>query len=353
MGIDAKQANEFAQKLDSFMEERGLTNTYIARALDLSTSVISQFRRSLYKGDLELIVNKVLNYINSVCRKEDSGIKETFVETSIATKIKMLITVVEEYSGGNEAKIGLVVGDAGHGKSDCLREYAKANRNSLYVELDRTMNATRIFAAIAKSLKLDSSGSLAAIAERVVEALEGRQLIIILDESSSLNVSVLDQLRQIIVVKGKCPLILAGNNDLLATINQSNTRRGYESLDQFKSRVMMVLDLDRLAADPDGGLYTPADIRKLYQFGGIKLSTDAVRRLRQISKAPRMGRLRACTQIIQALHKFCSHTGADLITADLIDRAIPELGLLIKDKLPLIPDSVEPEAEQQAVAKAG
>lgn len=343
------QAKKTAAALNEFMEEMGLTISHVARAIDVSTSVVSQVRRGIYNGDIEQVSNKLYNYMESARRKREGGANEQFVETSVARKIQALISHVDKFSL-HEAKIGLVIGDAGCGKSRCLEEYAVANKNAVYLQLDRTMNATRIFAAIGKKLKIDSSGSLAAIAERIVDALDGRQTIIILDEASYLNVSILDQLRQIIVVKGKCPLILAGNNDLLATINQSTTRRGYESLDQFNSRLMMVLDIDRLAADPEGGIYTPADIRKLYQYGGISLSTDGVNRLVQIAKAPKMGRLRSCTTIIVALHTWCRAKGVDCITRELIDAAIPDLGLPIKSKLPTIP---EERAEAARAAKAG
>ena len=343
------QQAKTASTLDQFMEELGLTNTHVARAIDVSTSVISQVRRGIYPGDLDQVSNKLHNYMESVRRKREGGVNDQFVETTVAKKIQILIAHVDKFSL-HEAKIGMVIGDGGCGKSRCLEQYTIANKNAIYLQLDRTMNATRIFAAVAKKLKIDSSGSLAAIAERIVDALEGRQTIIILDEASYLNVSILDQLRQVIVVKGKCPLILAGNNDLLNTINQSTVRRGYESLDQFNSRLMMVLDIDRLAADPDGGLYTPADIRKLYQYGGISLSTDGVNRLVQIAKSPKMGRLRSCTTIIVALHTYCKAKDIDCITRELIDRAIPELGLPIKNKLATIPET---RVEQEIKTKAG
>jgi DNA transposition AAA+ family ATPase len=345
----ADKQQQAAEALNKFMEERGLTNTHVARAIDVSGSVISQFKRGLYPGDIEQLVNKIYNYMESTRRREESGANEKFIDTSVALKIKALISHVDKYSV-TEAKIGLVIGDAGCGKSCCLEQYAQANRNALYVQLDRTMNATRIFSAIAKKLKLDSSGSLAAVAERIIDALEGRQMIIILDEASYLNVSMLDQLRQIIVVKGKCPLIFAGNNDLLATITQSTTRRGYESLDQFNSRLLQVLDIDRLAADPKGGIYTAADIKKLYQYGGISLATDAVKRLRQIARAPKMGRLRSCTTIIVALQTWCKANDRDLITRDLIDAAIHELGLPIKNKLPALPEDDMQDERASAVA---
>ena len=100
------------------------------------------------------------------------------------------------------------------------------NKNTLYIQLDATMGSLRIFAEIAKRLHIASSGSLSEITRNLVENLRPRNTIIMLDEASNLTVKQLNQLRQIIVIKARCPLILAGNADLLRTVIQPMTKHG-------------------------------------------------------------------------------------------------------------------------------
>lgn len=354
-----QKAMQIADKLKAFMAERKYSQTKIARAIDVSPTQISQFLNNKYKGNLEDLINKLVNFMNSITRRETRVRNKPYIETTIAKRIGTLVTQTEAFSD-DEGKIGLIIGDGGHGKSHCLRQYAEANKNTIYVELDDAMNSTMIFAEITKKLGVDSSGSIANVTRRLIGALCNRHVIIMLDEASSLNVKQLNQLRQIIVVKCRCPLILAGNQDLLKTVMQPTTRRGYESLDQFTSRLMCILNLDEIASTRDGGLYTVEDIRKLYEYGGIRVTSDAVATLRKICRTPRSGRLRTCSHIIAALHtaRITEETGN--INTELIEAAIDQLDLPVKVRLPVAArvtaenrEDSRGDQEKQPIAKAG
>jgi len=349
MGISFEKAKEAAERLKIFMEERGWTQSYVAEKLGVSPAQINQILQNKYKGNLDDITNKIINLLESVSRKERRIKGKPYIETSVAKKIHTLITQTEALSD-DEGKIGLIIGDGGHGKSHCLREYARANRNTVYVELDDAMNPTTMFNAIAEKIGVVENGSLAVITRRLIEHLQHRHIIVILDEASSLRVRQLNQLRQIIAVKCKCPLILAGNSDLLKTIMLPTVRRGCESLDQLTSRLSYVLNLDDLAGRKDGGLYTPDDIRKLYEFGGVRLTSDAVKTLRNICRTPRTGRLRICSLVIAALHTAGVVTKTNQIDSDLILAAINELDLPVRTRLPVhLPD--DDEDKKESIAK--
>jgi len=348
-----QKAKQVASSLQAFIEDHNFSQAKIATSIDVSSSVISQFLAGKYKGNLEDLINKIVHLINSVTRREKRVRNKPYIETTVARRIATLITQTEAFSD-DEGKIGLVVGDGGHGKSHCLRQYAEANKNTIYVELDDAMTSTLMFADIAKKLGIDSSGSLAIVTRRLIDNLQNRHIIIMLDEASSLSVKQLNQLRQIIVVKGRCPLVLAGNRHLLKTVMQPPTRRGFESLDQFTSRLMCILDLDSLASNKNGGLYTVDDIRKLYEFGGIRLTKDAIGTLRRISRTEMSGRLRTCSHIIAALHTVSVVDEAGSIDANLILAAIEQLDLPVKVRLPLATkDTAEEDKEIPAIAKAG
>jgi DNA transposition AAA+ family ATPase len=338
----------------NFMAERNFRHTTVARMLGVNTSTFSKFLTGRYKGNLAKLVNKVINWMNSITRKEERIKPKPFIETEIARCIATLIVLTEAFSE-EEGRIALIIGDSGHGKSICLKQYAEANKNTFYLQLDATMHSSRIFSEIAKGLQIASSGSLSEITRHLVENLRPRNIIIMLDEASNLTVKQLNQLRQIIVIKARCPLILAGNADLLRTVIQPMTKHGYESLDQFTSRLMGILNLDELASHKGGGLYTSEDVRKLYEYGGIRLTSGAIDTLKKICMTPRSGRLRTCSHIIAALHTSSVLDQRGWVDAALIIAAIEQLNLPIKIWLPLITeDFVEQDAQGNEIsAEAG
>jgi hypothetical protein len=350
---DAEVADVVA-RVRSFMAERNFKQATVARMLGVSSSTFSKFLAGSYEGNLAKLVNKVINWINSVNRKEERIKPKPFIETEIARRIAALIIQTEAFSE-EEGRIALIIGDSGHGKSVCLKQYAEANKNTLYIQLDATMSSLRLFVEIAKRLHIASSGSLSEITRHLVENLRSRNIIIMLDEASNLTVKQLNQLRQIIVVKARCPLILAGNADLLRTVIQPTTKHGYESLDQFTSRLMGILNLDELASHKGDGLYTSEDIRKLYEYGGIRLTSGAIDTLKKICMTPRSGRLRTCSHVIAALHTSCVLDQKGWVDAALIISAIKQLDLPVKIWLPLITeDLIEQDAQGNEIsAEAG
>ena len=357
MDITKQQARKVAESLRDFLAERGWTQTKAARAIGVSETQLNQFLHDKYKGKVKDLTNKIVNLINSVTVKSRRTKGAAFVPTTVARKIHTLITQTEAFSNTEsdpEGKIGMVIGDGGHGKSHCMRQFAEANKNTVYVELDDAMTSTLIFAEIAQKLGIDSSGSLASVTRRLIENLQNRHIIIMLDEASSLSVKQLNQLRQIIVIKSRCPLILSGNRHLLDTVMQPTTRRGFESLDQLTSRLFQILDLDRAASNKDGGLYTVDDIKKLYEYGGIRLTSDAMSTLRKIAKTPRSGRLRTCSNIITALHlSTLPAENKNMIDAGLILLAIEELDLPVKVRLPVATKGADETEQQESAVKAG
>jgi DNA transposition AAA+ family ATPase len=350
---DAEVA-DIVVRMRSFMAEYNFRQATVARMLGVSPSTISEFLNGKYKGNLAKLVNKVISWMNSVTRKKERINPKPYIETEIARRIATLIVQTEAFSE-EEGRIALIIGDSGHGKSICLKQYAEANKNTLYIQLDATMGSLRIFVEIAKRLRIASTGSLSEITRHLVENLRPRNIIIMLDEASNLTVKQLNQLRQIIVIKARCPLILAGNADLLRTVIQPMTKHGYESLDQFTSRLMGVLNLDELASHKGDRLYTSEDIRKLYEYGGIRLTSGAIDTLKKICMTPRSGRLRTCSHVIAALHTSRVLDQKGWVDSALIIAAIEQLDLPIKIWLPLITeDFVEQDAQGNEIsAEAG
>jgi len=348
---DIQQAVE---KLRLFMERHDYIQATIARKVGVTSSVISQFLADKYKGDVRTLIIKITDLINTVDRRSRHARKREFVETNVAKRIDTVIKQTRAFSNETEGAISIIVGDSGHGKSVCLREYAAVHKNTVYIVLDNAMSATRVFSEIAAQIGIDTSGSMDNVTRRIITNLQNREVVVMIDEASALTVRQLSQLRTVIVDRCCCPLILSANSDLLKTVMLPTTRRGFESLDQFRSRLLCILNLDELAAHKggDGGLYTAMDIRKLFEYGGVRLATNAVAALKNIASTPQSGRLRTCNRIITTLHVAKNVDKSKPIGVDQIIGAIECLGLPVKAYLPIsVRQGGKEETEKEQPAK--
>lgn len=349
--VTPDQAREIAEALKGFMAKHDLNQSRVAKALGCSPSIIGGFLAGTYKGNLQKLSNKIVNYINAVTRRDSK--RRPFVRTAVARRIGALITQADAFST-EEGKIALIIGDSGHGKSCCLKQYSEANKNTIYIQLDQAMRSSLIFSEIARAIGVETFGWLSKISRSVIRKLQARHVIIIIDEASSLTVPQLDLLRQIVTVKAHCPLVLAGNSDLLKTVMQPTVKRGYAALDQFRSRLMAVLNLDEIADDEGDGLYSAEDIRRLYEYGGIRLLNSAVSTIKRICMTPGTGRLRTCSHIITALHTSNVVADKGYIDGALIIAAIERLDLPVRDLLPVVTmDADAGEDTEQTLIKAG
>ncbi|HQG06735.1 MAG TPA: AAA family ATPase [Anaerohalosphaeraceae bacterium] len=355
--MDSKdEVKHFCNKVIAFCEQYAITRGELAAAIGISLPALSQFMLGKYEGDNRKIAARLVDYMNRSAKKAQRKKEKEFIETTVAKAIFGCIKQTESFSQPGEGRIAVIIGDAGHGKSVCLRQYAAVHPSAVYAKLNDTMTSTAMFAAIAAAMDLDSSGGLKSLTNLIAAHLAKRERTLLLDECSGLDVTKLNQLRQIIIEQGST-LILAGNNQLLKTISSDAARKGNEALDQFRSRMLAVLDLDAAAGaggrDGQGGLYSEEDIRRLYNYG-IKIDKGGISLLRRICCTPQTGRLRTVSIIISAVNNSKQAKSGEIenITAAVIEGAIRSLGLPVLDRLPLWTQPLQEEAEDAAV-KAG
>jgi DNA transposition AAA+ family ATPase len=343
-----KELAEFIAKIESFITRTGLSKNAVARLIDIGETRFNQFMNNKYPGPIDIIVEKLTNLVNTYERRSHRVKEPEYVHTNTARKIFSAIRRTESYCQLRDGRIIVIIGDAGSGKTKCLQEYNRRNPNSVYVELKDSMGTQGLFSAVAKAIDVDSGGGVNGLAQRISDNLCSRDLTVILDEASILDAHRLNMLRQTISQSG-CTLVLAGNEHLLSTLRQTSTRRGYESLDQFKSRVLCVMNLNMMAGTgQNGGGTTTEDINAMFDYG-IRLTSTAVRDLKTIIKSPKTGKMRFCSTIINTIYNSVEAKTGQLkeIDSDLIRMTIADLGHEGEDQILSILSLGKSETEQE------
>jgi len=216
-------------------EGKRVSQAKAATALGYSAAVISAYKGGTYAGDVGTLEKKIATWLKRQERR--LGRPEIPVaETAALGRIRRAIAMAQD-----EADIAVIIGDAGSGKTTALRRYAAESRSAILVEADPSFTKTTLMKAVARSLGIDTGGGQAAVIERIVEALSGRDTVLIVDEADYLSADSLELLRRVIHDKSGIGVVLVGLPKLEHNIrNLKNDHR------QLQSRIGVMAKLEKM-----------------------------------------------------------------------------------------------------------
>jgi len=181
------------KQLEDLMEEKGLSLTAISRALGYSTGAMSSWAAGTYTGNVAKIDDAVKGLLEREREKKQTPKKAyAFVMTSIAKKVFEVARICHL-----DNELGICYGDAGLGKTDAAKEYAKRNSDTILVEADLGFTAKVLFSYLHKNAGLSGLGSINDMKEEIIAKLKGSGRLIIIDEAEHLPYRALELLRRV------------------------------------------------------------------------------------------------------------------------------------------------------------
>jgi DNA transposition AAA+ family ATPase len=295
------------------------TNTWAARSLGISESVLSQVMSGTYAGDSEKHIRQIDKWVETQILRETAPRPAGFVKTKIAERIYATARWVSEINA-----IGVVHGPAGIGKTITLQAIRAETPGSVFIRVMNTgISQLAVLESIAPEIRLGSAPvHCNELSRAIISKLKGTNRLIIVDEIHKLvgrsKDAALHCLREI-HDETECPMLWSGMSNFADYI-QSGVER-FEPLDQINSRIKYWLNLRDLADNRNGGpgLYTVEDIRKWINAMKIRVADDAIRYLQMLANTPGMGALRTCDGLMRIAQKFQARAGGDKpITAQML-----------------------------------
>ncbi|MEM4313421.1 MAG: AAA family ATPase [Thermoplasmata archaeon] len=137
-----------------------------------------------------------------------------------------------------ENEIGVIVGEAGTGKTKAIKEYARQNPDVILIEADLSYTTKVFFRELHKKIGLDGIGSIYDLFTDCCERLKGSGRMIIIDEAENLPYRALDMIRRLYDKSG-IGLLLVGLPRLIANLRG---KRG--EFKQLYSRIGIVMQLE-------------------------------------------------------------------------------------------------------------
>ncbi len=216
--LEGYSVEELRLALQRHIEQKGLTQATIARAIGISEGSLSLWVSGKYKGSMSNINNAVKGYLQ---REREKGsyrnIDLSFVATATAKKIFEIARLCHL-----DGEFGVVYGRAGLGKTWAAREYTRRNPGTILVEADPGWTERVIVRKIHWAIGLNTGGHIDQRMDEIIKELTGTGNLIIVDEAENLPSSVINLVRRI-HDHAKIGLLLVG---LPGLIHNIRGRRG-------------------------------------------------------------------------------------------------------------------------------
>ena len=239
------------EDLEKFAEENNISYAKIAKAINIGSSTLSEFRRGTYTGDVKALTEKVEAFLER--HKKKMRRIDFSVDTEVKKRIFYAAEVIENYVASNvmtqtidSAKIAYVYGRAGIGKTHALMEWAKQYKGrALFITAETGITVVGLIKKIARELRIDANNgnNTESIKQRIKDSVKFTETIIVIDEGEHLKPSIIDIVRSLADQTG-VGIIIAGTEALKSKIYSQT--KGYEYL---YSRAVINMTLRELNID--------------------------------------------------------------------------------------------------------
>ena len=210
--------NKVRTDLELFMGANEVSQKAISRALGVSDTAISQFRKGEYKGKADALAQKIALYLENY---QNKGTKTPLKpdELFISNDFKYAKFVIDE--AAREKEIAIITGTAGSGKSTIAAAWAKQHPNAILIEATLHTTPKVLLEEIEHALRLPQAKNCHEKILAISKDLKRRDVVLLIDEAEHLSVKALEDLRRIWDFSG-VPLILFGTEILMRNLMGKN-----------------------------------------------------------------------------------------------------------------------------------
>lgn len=235
------------EKFENHLKVSGFSQEGVAKAMGISGSILSSWRKGRYNGDNERVENLIGAYLVRVEhlaeRSKDVKRDFDFVETSVYERVVNGAELAEVRQG-----IRVVMGDSGVGKTTALKHLKEMNESMILLKAYPGIRKNRVLAKLCREAGFSCRGSFDDLFEELTDRLEGSNRLIAIDEVEHLPIEAVDAVRRLNDFTG-CPVILVGLPVFYQTLRKYQQEYAY-----VFNRVSIPVSVERNSAEDAGAM---------------------------------------------------------------------------------------------------
>lgn len=221
-------------KLRDFIERKNVSINRLAKQIGYSSSVISTYLAGKYPGDIEKLEWSIASYL--MRQDEIEAMPKELIPFCPITNADIVFSVARTCH--LEQEIGVVVGEAGTGKTRAIKEYARQNPDVILIDADLSYSTKVFYRELHKKLGMDGIGGIYDLFSDCSDKLKDSNRLVIIDEAENLPFRALDMVRRL-YDKANIGILLVGLPRLV-----SNLRGKRGEFKQLYSRVGIIMQID-------------------------------------------------------------------------------------------------------------
>lgn len=199
--MSKKYNAELQEQLEKFLKDENLSQAKAAPILGMSSSKLSQYRRSIYDGDIKKI-EETLEEFFRIKKEQETGEKKAndnggwvgreYIPTSVSEEIYKTIRLCQLQKG-----ISVISGDSGIGKTKAAGKFLRDNPNTtVYVCVQPSTSSVRaLLKMIARGLRLPENMRTEELSGAISRKLKQTDMVLIIDEAQLLKFMALEEVR--------------------------------------------------------------------------------------------------------------------------------------------------------------
>lgn len=223
------QQQQVIATVKAMIDSKKVTQSKLAKEIDVSTSVISQYLNGKYDGiggDAAGVTEKLTAWLALQTNRATNPVAPKFVQTQTANQIHTALA----YAHAAEC-ISVVFGASGVGKTTAAKHYANDNPNVWMITASPSASSlSECLYELALELGMDDAPRRKGpLARAIKRRLMGTGGLVIIDEADHLDYATLEELR-ILQEQTQVGMVLVGNNRVYAQLTGGRRNEDFARL---------------------------------------------------------------------------------------------------------------------------